>query len=258
MKTSLVAACALLSLAAVGCNTTVNNGDCAEEDMPPVSECGDSAYECVDGEWVEIGSNRCSEPEPFCPVELPESGSSCYGEISCEYPGTDEECGDPDQPIYATCIGSEWVIAYNKCSEPLDCPLEQPLPGSDCSDHTSLGGQICLYEYDCGPGSQIELVCDTSSAPPLWQITNEVDCGPLDCTTLDAESCGSTSECQWLTPGCDENPITEGCYPVTDCQATDGCAEGGVCVVYSYDPCVDQPCNACGASFGVCEQTPQP
>ena len=258
MKTVLACA-ALLSFSIVGCNTTVTNGECAEEDMPPQPGCGDSAYECVDGEWVEIGSNRCSEPEPFCPMELPESGSECFGDIECEYPGTDEECGDPNQPIYATCLESEWVIAYNKCSEPPpECPSAEPQVGADCSEYADLGDEICTYEYDCGPGSNAEYTCDLSTDPPSWQVVSVPNCGPIECEGLDAESCGATSECQWLTPGCDENAIAEGCYSVTDCQTTDGCNEGEACVVYSYNPCENQPCDACGAQFGVCEEAPQP
>lgn len=259
MKTALLASAALLSFSLFGCNTTVNNGECAEEDMPPQPGCGETAYECQDGEWVEIGANRCSQPEPFCPMELPESGSECYGEIECEYPGTDEECGDPNQPIFANCIDSEWVVAYDKCSE-IQCPISEPEVGSDCSEYTPLGSDVCTYQYDCGPGSDAEYVCDLSTSPPSWQAVAIPNCGPVECEGLDAETCGTLSQCQWLTPGCDEeNAIAEGCYPTTDCQATDGCEAGEACVVYTYDPCVDQPCDACGAPFGVCEaEAPQP
>ena len=256
MKTSFLGFAMVLT-AMTGCNATVSNGNCEEPEPGGSGGCG-ATWECIDGEWVdtsEQAEDNCLPPSD-CPATLPEFGSPCNGSTQCEYPGTDEECGDPNQPFYADCVDGAWQISTTRCSPPPECPELIPTAGTDCTGWDFAFA--CSYEIDCGAGpTPLLMSCGFESGAALWQVDSGMGC--TDCVGLDATTCGASSECQWLTPGCEIGapPIAEGCYPKLDCQS-DGCNGDLQCALYSYNPCVDAACGSCGTTFGVCEEPPPP
>ena len=115
-----------------GCSATiVNGGDGGEGGS--TSECGDPpppsggycppAWECVDGEWVDLGG-AC--PQPACPSSEPSYGSPCdvVGQI-CEY-YSDDDCGYGST---AECTEEGWQVYSLRCSPPVECPEVAPLAG---------------------------------------------------------------------------------------------------------------------------------
>jgi hypothetical protein len=107
MKTSFLGFAMVLT-AMTGCNATVSNGNCEEPEPGGSGGCG-ATWECIDGEWVDTSEQAVDNclPPSECPATLPEFGSPCNGSTQCEYPGTDEECGDPNQPFYAGVPGAD-------------------------------------------------------------------------------------------------------------------------------------------------------
>jgi hypothetical protein len=247
-----------LSVAMFGCNVTVTNGPCGEEPGGG-GGCG-AEWECLDGEWVDVSEPCGPEPEPSeCPATFEEAVGPCFGDNVCEYPGTDEECGDPTKPRYVACLGGEWKYTSPRCSEPMECPATMPVVGTVCAEVQSVPFWSCPYSVACGDTTtEVVLSCDFANEPNLWTIESGTGCA--DCRDLGPAECGASAACQWLTPGCEAGaPVIEaGCYPTTDCQQTDGCEAGQACVLYSYNPCAGAECDACGATFGVCEDAALP
>lgn len=244
----LFALAVLAPLAA--CNATVTV-DPEEEECGPRPPSGGGwcppAWSCIDGEWMDT-AGAC--PEPACPTSEPGTGDACdhIGQ-SCSYT-VEYECGPITEQVYE-CTASGWQTIYPACQPEPTCPLEMPVEGSDCSgwDHP----YFCQYNHACiDVLTTVTMSCDYTTEPPSWQIDGEP---PLcaACESLgDAASCSATSGCQWLVPGCGENPVAEGCYPAGDCQV-DGCSSPDQsCVVFDANPCWNELCDACNAPVGLC------
>ncbi|MFO0555262.1 MAG: hypothetical protein U0271_43195 [Polyangiaceae bacterium] len=255
MKTSnhtLVAALVFGTLAMVGCGSqvTVEGNECGDEPPQPGGLCED-IYDCVDGEWKLVGTS-CEEP-PVCPDVRPEDGTACemIGQ-TCDY--TEEAPCGPIETITAECTHTGWFSVWPYCVAPNECPIDMPVAGTDC---TGFDYSYCSYQVSCDGTSQswTSLSCDYTDTGMQWNVTQLATCS--DCQQLDPASCAATSECQWLTPGCGETqpPLPEGCYPVADCQAT-GCDAGGICTDFTYDPCANKGCDACGATYSACTFPP--
>ena len=254
MKTRALALLAGLALPvlALGCQVTVTNGeDCGE--MPAVDlECG-YGLECVDGEWVSVsqGDALCEA----CPESLPADGDACSTiGMECEYYGYQGECGEESTPVYAECTDSGWVSYWTRCQPEPVCPDTLPAAGTDCSGWDEA--YWCNYEVACDELAMVSMHCDFASDPPLWVVdSGSPTCG-LTCDVFaDRESCATNAACQWLEPGCageDQIAITAGCFPVNDCLATGACGEQQICAELVYDPCFEQPCDACGATTYQC------
>lgn len=243
----LAALLALVPLAA--CTTTVTVDPDEEECGPKPGGGGwcPPAWQCVDGEWVDT-AGMC--PEPACPASVPANGDSCpiVGQ-DCSYT-VEEMCG-PVSTVSAVCTATGWKLAYSACQPEPTCPLQMPVVGSDCSGWDYP--YFCQYNHACiDVITTVAMSCDYTVDPPSWQLDSEP---PLcaACESMgDAASCSATSGCQWLVPGCGENPIAEGCYPAGDCQV-DGCdIPEQSCVVFDKNPCWNELCDACNAPIGVC------
>lgn len=241
-----------LSASAAGCqvNITSDGEDCGP--MPAVDlQCG-YGLECVDGEWVAVeqGDALCEA----CPEFLPADGEACASiGLECEYYGYQGDCGEESTPIYTECTESGWVSYWTRCQPEPICPEVMPIAGTDCSGW--YDAYWCDYEVACEELALATLRCDFSSDPPLWVLDGgSQTCGEGCGVLADRESCASSSACQWLEPGCaaeDQVAITAGCYPVVDCLAS-GCGAEQICAELVYNPCFDQPCDACGGIYNGC------
>lgn len=244
------AAFVLASLTAFGCKTTVSVDDpdteCQGErpDIPNDSWCP-PAYECIDGEWVDT-AGAC--PEPACPATKPADGESCQlaGQV-CSY---EEEvpCG-PVEQVDSHCIDGGWVTVYNYCQPEPECPDDLPVAGTDCSGWDYAYSCQYFLQTSCGE-EVVFLSCAAGEAGMVWNLDSGSTCAVCNDHATEAE-CGATSECQWLTPGCGDQPTQMGCYPKVGCDLA-GCDDDSACVETTYDPCYGQACDACGASYFAC------
>lgn len=250
---------ALASLFAMGCQNKVSvdpdpdpnpDPECTEPEpeVPPGSWCPPS-YQCIGGEWVDTGGD-C--PEPACPQTKPATGDDCamIGQ-SCYYE-EDIECG-PIEQVQAICTDAGWQLMSNYCQPEPICPDEMPVPGTDCTGW--YDAFFCLYSVQTPCGEQMaNITCQPIDSGNVWTLEMSVSCGACDSYGTEAQ-CGADPACQWLTPGCDGNPVATGCYPVQGCDVIP-CADTEVCVAQSYDPCYGSDCGACAASYFTC--VPQP
>jgi hypothetical protein len=240
---------ALVSLVAVGCvpKVSVDDPGCAEPkpEVPPGSWCPPS-YQCVDGEWVDT-AGAC--PEPECPASKPSNGDACavVGQ-SCWYE-EDVPCGELEQ-VQAVCLESGWEVMASYCQPEPVCPDALPVVGSDCTGWYEA--YWCTYPVQTTCGEQfVGVSCSLTEAGDIWVVDMALSCGACDGYAAEAE-CSSDPGCQWLTPGCEGEPITTGCYPTTGCDVT-GCAPGLVCAEKTYNPCYGELCDACGAPYFTCD-----
>ena len=221
-------------------------GGGAECDGPPPPTFCATDFECVDGEWVEIGGGECA-----CPASKPASGAPCSAVgMSCQYPD-EQPCG-PTGTVTATCAADGWQLVYSACQPEPTCPLELPLAGSDCSEWEYP--YFCQYNVGCdGEAATVSFDCDYSTSPPSWRPYEQVEgCGPCEAIGT-AEACSVAAGCRWLEPGCGAQPLAAGCYPAADCASAMDCPFDLECVPRSYDPCWLASCDACDATAYVCE-----
>lgn len=227
---------------------TVDRDDEEEECGPKPGSSGwcPPAWVCIDGQWQDT-AGAC--PEPTCPTTAPGSGDACelVGQ-QCSYT-VEYGCDTTGEQVFE-CTSSGWETAYTACQPEPTCPLEMPVIGSDCSGWDYP--YFCQYQVACFDDvTTVAMSCDYQTTPPAWQLDSPPQaCG--DCTTMgDAASCVATSGCQWLEPGCGENPVPQGCYPEGDCLVQ-GCAPDQVCVGFDQNPCWNSLCDACNAPIGLC------
>lgn len=201
------------------------------------------------------GSSVVTGESGECPEVMPSAGSSCAVEgQSCSF-GTDE-CGSP---IAMACQGGTWawesISSCNPPPPPAECPVSAPNNGDPCFDE----GMSCVYTIDdgCGPidtpatcqGGVWSLGISTCNPPPpeyCYSLTTEADCNLYG------------DICRWLVPGCADPstpplPLAQaGCFPSYDCASSAECAAGTTCEQRVYNPCVNLPCDACGAVAMLC------
>lgn len=238
---------ALASLLVVGCQNKISvdpGCDEPEPEVPPGSFCP-PAYECIDGEWVDT-AGAC--PEPECPSAKPASGADCpvIGQ-TCAY---EEEvpCG-PFEQVQALCTESGWQIMTNYCQPEPICPDEMPVVGADCTGW--YDAYWCMYPVQTACGEQYAgISCAPTPDGQVWTLDTALSCGICEGYGTEA-GCGTDPGCQWLTPGCEGDAITTGCYPVQGCDVV-SCAAGLVCAEKNYDPCYGDVCDACGATYFAC------
>ncbi|MEZ4293819.1 MAG: hypothetical protein R3B70_02500 [Polyangiaceae bacterium] len=259
MRASLLSwstALLVASAAALGCNNTVSveptgtttgGNDCEDPppEVPPGTYCP-PAYVCIDGEWVDT-AGAC--PEPECPLFKPDDGDACQlvGQ-TCPY---EEEipCG-PIEQVNAVCTENGWISMYPKCQPEPECPDEMPIAGADCAGWDYA--YDCYYQLEAMCGSKaVSFTCVFTENEQVWLVQSGETCGPCKDHGSEAE-CALDAECQWLTPGCGPEPIQTGCYPKTGCDLTDCPTDDSICVETTYNPCYNQLCDACGASFFAC------
>jgi len=238
-----------LVLAPLGCQVTVNDGDddCSLA-MPVGDECGRD-FVCVDGSWVlEEGQSFCTP----CPEYQPSDGEACsaIGQ-TCQY---EEEFGCDTEISFVTsrCTEDGWFTAYPNCQPEPVCPDDMPIAGSDCSDWDFA--YWCDYPTNCGDGSSVSMHCEITVEASTWVIDSEPSCQLACADASGTAECAAIAGCQWLEPGCAEPPqtaISAGCYPIDDCTVN-ACTPDEVCSPYVYNPCFDQPCDACGGEYSLC------
>jgi hypothetical protein len=240
---------AVLSLAACDVQVTVDDEeDCGPQ--PPSEGWCPPQWECVDGEWLDLGG-MC--PDPACPETKPTDGDPCerLGQ-SCSY-SEEIPCG-PFSEVTATCTDTGWVSLTNYCQPEPTCPKTMPEVGSDCSDWEYP--YYCPYEVACDELASVSLSCDYTTPTPTWKIDGDTPvCGSCD-AAADPMSCAANLGCEWRAPGCaseGEVPIAEGCYPAIDCLNAESCPDvGQQCQIFIMDPCFDSECDACAQPVGVC------
>lgn len=193
--------------------------------------------------------------EPSCPEEQPAAGSACSGDLSCAYPGWQDDCGNQETTV-ATCEAGAWTIidpGPSNCNPPApSCPDEPPEPGSACSEDVNYGPYDCSYTVDIGCGEQdANYTCSGDS----WS-ESVATCNPPPpdfCPDIATPAeCDANPDCQWLVPGCGVPALpAAGCFSAFECAA-DTCDPGLTCQTAVVDPCWDQTCEACGLEVQVC------
>lgn len=153
------------------------------------------------------------DPQPECPATTPVHGSTCSGELSCNY--ADTFCGS-SAGTTAFCESGKWSVASATCNPPPpDCPYEEPTAGSACG---YWGGRDCTYPDRCRSGfdSKNSYVCEDGKwavrlghayawCPPTQPVdgTSCADCAAHITGSCVYEYCGSTpsreSSCDPIT-----------------------------------------------------------
>lgn len=244
-----------LSLLAMtqACTVHISDNDGDDDECGPrpaiEAECG-SDWVCQNGEWItiDVDDAACGAP---CPDSRPNDGEACVTPGQrCEYEEY-YDCGEGNQIVTSECTEDGWVTYWARCEPAPICPESPPEVGTDCTDWPDAWW--CEWSTNCGPDSWLRMHCELGETP-TWVVDSVPNCG--GCETLqDPESCGLTSGCQWLEPGCADPPsqtINAGCYPVDDCLVVNTCGTDEACAPVIYDPCVDASCGACGAEYHVC------
>lgn len=212
-------------------------------------ECG-TEWVCEIGEWVTIPVDDAACAA--CPNDRPVDGAACPSPgLRCDYEEY-YDCGEGGETVTTQCTEDGWVTFWPRCSPAPECPESPPEAGTDCSDWPDAW--YCDYATNCGPDSYLSMHCELGVTPPTWVVDGAPNCGGCE-SVGDADSCAVTSGCQWLEPGCAEDPaqlITAGCYPIDDCLVTDDCGEDETCAPLIYNPCFDSKCGACGAEYNTC------
>jgi hypothetical protein len=267
MRSSAFAVTALFASLSTACLSTVTvtpddegcpgslpsyGADCGEVGLAcsygAAGECGDgsSTATCTEQGW-QTAAPRCSEPPPFeCPIAVPERGSSC-DEIGqrCEYEEVYGSCGEEWQ--VAECTGEGWQVSYESTWCSIGCPEELPIDGSDCTDWGEVQGCFYSETWACGD-VQLTAACTEGQ----WKVEAPAACGSCDALG-NAASCSANPACQWLVPGCGEEPLAmAGCFPIAACS-NETCPEDTSCQLVTVDPCWDSFCNACGMEVEVCQ-----
>jgi hypothetical protein len=122
-------------------------------------------------------------------------------------------------------------------------PSCQPVIGCD------EGSYECAEDFECRTVVYNPCLgdegCDACAA-------ERMACLPLlMCSGFEAPDCGAAG-CRFLEVGCDEPAIPNGCYALRDCTEDSDCRDSTTCQEVFYDPCVDEPCDACSAPVKVC------
>lgn len=240
-----------LSLSWLGCKINVAVDPPGEDCEGPAPQIPEGAwcppvYECIDGEWVDT-AGAC--PDPECPAKRPADGKSCDLEgQQCSYE-EDVPCG-PIETVTAVCEGGAWVSIHPYCQPEPDCPEVLPVMGADCSGWDFAYACSYFIETACGQQAAFVSCSSTEEGAQVWTLQGGVTCDICSGYGSMAE-CGLAPECQWLTPGCGDTPTETGCYPKTGCDVT-GCTDDSICVETTYNPCANQPCDACGAPYFAC------
>ncbi len=139
--------------------------------------CATTAYQCVQGRFVELQSS-CNPPPSGCPTTEPLSGSACFGSGSvCSYP---DACTGMERDT-ATCSGGTWSIA--SASYVAACPAVMPQEGTSCAACATHYPSSCGYNATCvGSPASFTARCDVTTG--LWQISSwscnpPPDAGPI-------------------------------------------------------------------------------
>lgn len=122
---------------------------------------------------------------------------------------------------------------------------------------------------------------DTAAIAPVRTTPSLRDAGPIDAMASFApgpqggpppcpsrssyDTCMTTADCRWLTPGCGNPPHTlprSGCYPKSElnCASDAACTGGRHCTPTDIDPCYSPGggpagvvgCASCGMLVNLC------
>lgn len=255
----LVAAGLVVSGIVVGCGSTISDDGETQPDpedcgpLPAEPGCGEQ-WECMDGEWVRFDNIQPDFCVP-CPEVAPANGSACDAiGMQCAY---DEEYGCDEGPttFTAECTDEGWLILYPRCLPEPICPEDKPTVGTDCTGWDEA--YYCSYDVACDELGNVGMHCELGGEMPTWVLDSGSEtCSQTACAAAStAADCAGFDGCQWLEPGCateEQQAITAGCYPTQDCLVTDACGPEEICSAYVYNPCFEQPCDACGGEYSVC------
>lgn len=194
-----------------------------------------------------------------CPSSTPMDGSSCdaAGRTCIFHEFSD--CAKSD--AIAVCNGSTWTITHDYegcCEDPCSC---DGICGEPCPDVAPKNGDVCDPDADLEMCSYLlTTACGAQQATATcigatWNVVAlPCNAGSPCAMYTDPQSCDIDPACRWLSPGCDQVQIPEGCYPAEDCVA-DACPAGETCTGFSADTCSDIDCNICSKVF-LCTQAP--
>jgi len=189
----------------------------------------------------------CDESQSGCPVEMPETGDTCSGELHCEY-GDKTPCNDYWD---CHCSDGEFFCGWTH----LEC---WPDGGHDGQDTGPCGDDV---EGQCGLIGQC-VECNThSDCPGGEHIIRQIDGGASICTTdsdcpenllchdgicILVEFCSIHGECRSKCNefgeacGSGEACVGHQCLPV--CQTDSDCLDGaGTC--HQDGHCVFERCS---------------
>ncbi len=241
------------SMAFFGCNGNITtdtdpDGDGCKDPKPEVAEgtwCPPS-WVCSEGEWVD-SSGAC--PDPECPASKPVNGQDCplVGQ-SCPYE-EDVPCGETEI-VNVMCTQNGWSVGANFCQPEPICPSLLPSIGTACDDWADAYFCNFAVETWCGPQDVI-VSCVFEAQAWVWTLQQPATCEICKGYT-EPGTCAVSAGCQWLTPGCGDQPIQEGCYPKEGCDVNPCMTDDSICAEVTFNPCAGSNCNACGASFFAC------
>lgn len=231
------------------------------------------------GDACSVKASGCKYTEGPCAVAMscdPESGAWQSQTTSCSPVAKDcfsgqegdvcavigETCGESPGPCdggyFNTCgpdhhwhpsVAGGGTGGGGGCCDPGGaCPPMLPTDGQPCSPCPVT--ETCSYPGPCGGDIA------TCSPQGTWQVGIGV-CPPPPppdyCLTLgNQSSCESDPSCRWLTPGCGDVPIAApGCFTINDC-GPGTCGPSEICQKFTYNPCFNKGCDACGAPAQLC------
>jgi hypothetical protein len=265
-KTWAAAMMAVVGMIPLGCTGSVveigaQPPGCPSTEPKAGSSCSVTASGCTYAEGpckVELScdaeSGAWQSQTTSCAPMAKECWSAQEGDV-CAVVG--DGCGESPGPcalgFFNTCGPDHlWHSSSGGdtcCSLDGPCPASEPADGSPCDPCS--GPPSCNYPGTCGGDVAI---CGSEGQ---WHI-GIGECPPPPppdyCTSNNTQSaCETDPECRWLTPGCGpETPLwSAGCFTKTDC-APDSCDPSQICQTFSYDPCFEKGCDACGADAHIC------
>jgi hypothetical protein len=265
-KTWAAVMMAAVGMLPLGCSGSVVGGPAQPNGCPAtaptaVSECNVAPAECsyasgpctvklrcdLDlGAW-QLQSTTCTPMATDCLSA--QEGDSCevVGD-SCATNGCDGDhsatCGD-DHHWHLAAISS---TGDNCCFHDGACPIVLPNDGETCD--LCHGATACAYPSACGEdhafcgddGKWHVPIGECPPPPPPDFCTSNVDQG----------ACEMDASCRWLTPGCGDIPLwAPGCFTISDC-GPGNCGPSQICQTFSYNPCFNKGCDACGAPASLC------
>jgi hypothetical protein len=210
------------------CNVELSCDEAVGAWQSKTTSCSPAATECQfaqQGEVCATAGETCVESEMPCGGNYFNTcGDDHHWQTS--YPGGGDDCC----PLTGT------------------CPATLPVDGQPCDP--CYGAPSCGYPGTCGGDLA------TCGADAVWHVGIGV-CPPPPppdyCNSMTTEgACAMNADCRWLTPGCGNTPLPgAGCFTVADC-GPGTCGPSQICQDFSYNPCFNKGCDACGATASIC------
>lgn len=271
---AMMAAAAMIPLGCSGSAVEVGSQppSCPSAEPKAGAACSVTASSCTYAEGpctVELSCDTkigaWQSQTTSCLPEAKECWMANHGDI-CAVVG--ETCAKPSGPCggdgLSNACGEDhhWHFSNggysdgeNCCPHDGACPASLPSAGSLCDK--CFGPPSCSYPSVCGGDYATKASCESGITPEgLWHISIG-DCPPPPppdfCTNLGTQgACEMDAGCRWLTPGCGDTPILgAGCHTINDC-GPGTCGPTEICQEFSYNPCFNKGCDACGAPASLC------